>query len=209
MRGLRRYACFMGAVLGLWTAFFGARCLAGSLDGPIFVEAGNLAFFESETEGAFLVFPPCPECYSVGKDGRTLYFASKTLGKYCVIFAGIQEGKPILETFEFTNGDANDVNPSPTPDPNKTDLSKLTSEELNAASWGFGTVVTQIDKGRLTTTQGARATFKYAVGTKVKTPSEAFNEALDSWTTRTNWETIQAVRKSFAEFKEEIDEAKQ
>ncbi len=197
--------------------FFGlaaALLNAGNVAGPKRVEAGNLAYFESKVEGAFIVFPPCEDKYAVGKDGKTLYFASKDIGKYTVIFAFIDGNKPIIETFEFDNGGEPEPKPEPKPepepepDPDNFNLSLLSGEELDAAHWGFDSVIKHIDTGKLTTTNGARATFKYAVSMRVKEPSEMFNEALDKWTTRTNWETVQSVRKCFAEFKTEIEEVR-
>lgn len=201
----------VGLAVGLGALVWPDFCEGRNLDGPKAVKAGTLAVFESKIAGAFAFYPNEPGIWAGGADGRTLYFASNVKGRYCVLFASAQDGELTIETLEFENGDGEPEPapiPEPEPEPVKTDLSRLTPEELEAADWGFSSVIAHIVNGRLTTAAGARATFKYAVGLKLKTQSEAFGDVLDGWTDRTDWTSIQTIRASFEEFRKEIEEAK-
>lgn len=190
-------------VLGIVCLFGLAKLTHGAtISGPEVVEPGTLAVFEADSDGVFIVYPNDPANYTAGKDGRTLYFASKTAGTFTVIFAFIEEGVAKIATTEFHNGGPE---PGPEPEPIPTPKPELTELERETAKWAFSSVLSHIEAGRIKTPQGVRATFKQAISARIPDISETFSKTLDEWTERTDFSDVNTIKKSFARILEELN----
>lgn len=183
-----------------WLAFssvFGAEIVGSDT-----ITTGELATFTADIEGDCLVYPS--EGIGLAKDTnkKTFYIVGKNEGVYTLIFFGVENGNPALKQFEFVI--VPDVEPEPEPKPEPKPIYNLTETEKETAIYALESVLNHIDRGTIRTPQGARATFKNAVKSRVSDVSEGFGKVLDQWTNETDFTNVQTIKTSFERIRSSI-----
>jgi len=171
-------------------------CLANAeITGPDSAKAGEMAVFNSNVETAWTIVP---ETYSasfyVDSSKKTLVFSSPVEGVVTIIGASITaEGGPTIEKKVFYNG-VDIPNPSPAPSPTPApvikDLKSVAksegegvssankNKEVEAIVESFRIASDGINRGVITTPQGARYTLRSSWSEKANAISP---ESLKTW----------------------------
>ena len=171
----------------------GIKCAAQEITGPDLVMPGSLATFEIEPkqEASWCLVPNDPaDCWKTDSSSARLYFATPLEGKYTIIAAMVIDGKPVLLSKTFTNGN-DDAKPSPTPGPPVSSLeSWITTQtpllvkggnlaaENRLVSGCFSQIVKRIDAGNIKTAQNARSQLQI---TLTATLAQASPTAVTDW----------------------------
>ncbi|MDO4574255.1 MAG: hypothetical protein Q4D98_03475 [Planctomycetia bacterium] len=193
---------------GIAIIFAVSSCCFAEITGPDVVPAGRLAVFESDIDGSFNILPRAEGCWDVDSGGKKLFFASPTEKVYTLIHCGIKNGKPILSTFEFSNGTPSpepDPNPNPNPKPNPVP-NGLSDTQKNIIAKTMDSIVAGIDAGTIRTPQGARSTFKNMIfrstmvcnGGVCTLPAPVTN-AISEWEKTMDVTTLDGIREGFVE----------
>ena len=180
---------FLTAWVLVWWVF---TTLADSAEvvGNKEVTAGTLATFESDVAGDWLVLPEKGvPTFAKDCDGKRIFFASPEIGEFTVIFCAVEDGKPTIAVWGFTNGK---MKPEPEPEP-EPEPDGLTEVEKGAVVWAVESVLQHVENGSLRTPQGMRATFKQALVTRLGTVSETLNGKLGEWTQTIDFSTVRTT----------------
>lgn len=196
--------------IAILTAFFVVLSViaqGATLTGPDTVNEGRIALFEADTDGDALLFPAEHTDLFKDSDKRRFYVATNIPGKYTLIFFAVEDGKPALcqKVFEVKALPRPSPSPDPDPKPPTPDV-KLTEAEQDALIYALQSCCYHIEKQKLKTPAGIRASFKTAINEKIVTESAALSQKLDQLTKRTDWTDAQSVKTCFVGFLEELGE---
>lgn len=185
----------------------------GAVSGPSEVRPGELVTFTSDVPGDFMVYPPGKGSFAKDSNKKYFYFVSCKDGEYFLIHLGVQNGEPVITTHDFVVGDIQPgPEPEPEPEPIPTpDITKLNQAEKEAVIYALTYTISSINNGTVTTPQGARSTFKQALTQKGTVCNSyecklrpALSDLLDEWSTKTNFESLDAMKESFEVFLKEV-----
>ena len=198
------HAFFAGSMVLVAMGIFSA-CVYGAVTGPLEVKPGTLAKFESDVEGDFAFFPATQGAFAKDSGGKAVFFASPKDGVYTLFFFGIRDGKPSIETFDFTVG-----NPEPTPSPDNN--FSLTGAEKTLLVVAMKDVITGISRKTIITPQTARATFKNLVFQKTKSCQNgtcsippSINKALAEIEKSIDITTLEGIKSGFEQVVKELE----
>ena len=167
----------------------GVNCAAQEITGPDRVTPGSLATFEIEPkqEASWCLSPnESPDCWKTDSSSARLYFATPLEGKYTIIAAMIIDGKPVLLSKTFVNGN-DDAKPMP---PVSSLKSWITTQmpllvkngnlaaENRLVSGCFSQIAKRIDDGNIKTAQNARSQLQITLTT---TLAKASPTAVTDW----------------------------
>ena len=143
-----------------------------------------------------------------------LYFVARRECELTIIFFGVEGGKAVISQTAVQIGPAPNPDPAPTPDPSPAPVPVVTLSEREKAAAGLAlnTVIMEIEDGTITTTAGARSTFKQVLmktgqvcdGRKCYLPGNLVKLSED-WTQRTDFSTLDGIKNSFEGFLKEVE----
>lgn len=145
---------------------------SAEITGATMCPAGELAIINCDRGAVWTVFPAeYRASFAVSDDGKTLYFASSKKGAVTFIAASVTtDGLPYVENHTLYNGVELPSPPAPTPndDPSpdtfegviRKAMGGLDRTQVDALAGTFLIVVEGIDRGTITSTAGARETFR-------------------------------------------------
>lgn len=177
-----------------------------TLEGPETCEAGTLATIRSDTIAVWAVYPQTyAGSFAVADGGKTLFFASPIKGDVAIIAASVSEdGKPVIDTLTLRNG-MNAPDPAPESDLEqiiKTESAGKDANELTALAESFEAVVYNIDRRLITTTAGARETFRatwMAKGSNVKTTTlDSLSKLISAISAYIDNSSLEGLREGYA-----------
>ena len=191
----------------LLLALIAPTIATAAITGPTEVEPGMLATFQSDLEGTATLSTGKGNI-AIDSNGKTVYFASPTEGEYTLLFFGLRNGKPDSASHSFVVGK---VSPEPAPSPTPKPEVKLTEAERSAVLEATQAVLAGIEAGTIRTPQGARATLKNVLVSKVGSCSvygctlpNSLNLALKSWETGMDLTTLDGIKAGLGKIKEEL-----
>lgn len=160
----------MKKLMAITIVLFMTSTASAAITGATLSRAGELAIINCDKEAVWQVYPAnYAASYAVSDDGKTLYFASSEKGKVTFFAASVMDGNPIIESHTLYNGiEIPDNEPTPAPEPEPETLeSVIKSEakgkeeaELKALNETLELVISGIERGTITSTKGARETFR-------------------------------------------------
>lgn len=146
----------------------------GQITGPISVQAGTLAIFETDQKADWSISPTSKTAgmFFADSSGTRIFFASPVAGEYEVIAATVEDGEPKLYTLAFVNGQGGPTpqpEPDPQPEPEPVTFAdwikanvpdNVTPDELSSISYQFESTAARIKQGTIRTVDQAFASVR-------------------------------------------------
>ena len=186
-------AFLLGVCLSQWIA-------AQQITGPNQAQAGTLVIFEitpsQAADWTITSVETTERFFQTDTSTNRLYFATPQQGTYHIIAAIVVDGKPLVLTKTFVNGNGGDIQPQPpgpnppVPQPPVTPLAEWVKAQLpllvkspNATECQlvaqcFEQTVQKIDNGTIKTAQNARTQLQIAL---TMTLAFASDSAIEDW----------------------------
>lgn len=193
--------CFIALMM------FGIYLIAASIawgaevKGPETFEPGALVTYTADIEGDWIIVPAKGVGAAKDSNRKNLYIAATVPGDYTLIFFAVEDGKPVITQMVFT---VEGIQPAPNPEP--APKIHLSEAEAEAVSEAFQAVLEGIRAGNIRTPQGARATFKTSLVSKVGTPSEEMTVYLTKVETSVDLTSLEGIQAGFKNALEELNE---
>ena len=185
--------------LVLFIVFLCGQALFGAeIKGDVAVKPGSFNKLESDTPGAWAIFPDRAGSWAADSNERVFYYAISQPGTYTAVLFSVVDNKPAITQFTFDVGAKQDDDEVIPPD----DLD-LTAQERALLSGALKAVVAGIESGGIRTPQTARATFRQTIAAS-GAPSAAIQTVLAKWSLEAI-STLDELKKTFEKLQKQLE----